>query len=131
MFKRALSFVALAGIGATLVLGAGTTAGAEEPKKFKFSGSAKVIPTAKSSKGPIVVSSKPKSGVGPTNRGSNRDRNIAIGVGAAVIGGIIASQAASANSRGDGESMSCRALERRCDDGQNWACRRLEVRDDC
>ena len=66
------------------------------------------------------------------HRNNNNGRNIGLGVAAVVIGTVIASQAARANSssyRGDG--MSCGQLERRCDDGQNWACRRLEVREDC
>ncbi len=67
-------------------------------------------------------------GVRPIHRHSNSGRNVAIGA-AAVIGTIIAVEAARANSSGD--RMSCRALENRCDDGQNWACRRLEARNDC
>lgn len=130
MLERTLSFAALVGIGATMFLSTVPTAQAQDPKKqFKFSGSAKVTPSAKITKGSIVNPSKPNPGFQQSNRSSNLDRNIAIGVGAAVIGGIIASQAARANS--GGESMSCRSLERRCDDGQNWACRRLEVREDC
>ena len=68
--------------------------------------------------------------VKPAPNYSNRNRNIAIGA-AAVVGTIIAVEAARASSGGGGGELSCRALERRCDDGQNWACRRLDVREDC
>jgi hypothetical protein len=88
--------------------------------------------------GPVVAQQVKKSFAGrpasnvvvarPGHRHSNTGRNIGIGIGAVVIGTIIASEVARANS---GSGMSCRALERRCDDGQNWACRRLDVREDC
>ena len=65
-------------------------------------------------------------------RSNNNARNIGLGVGAVIIGGVIASEAARANGysyRGNG--LSCRQLERRCDDGSNWACRQLEIRSEC
>lgn len=61
----------------------------------------------------------------PRHRYNNR--NVALGVAAAVVAGtVIAASAANASDR-----MSCSQLERRCDNGQDWACRRLEVREDC
>ena len=69
------------------------------------------------------------------NRGNNVGRNIGLGVAAVVIGGIVASEAARANGYNSysyrGNGLSCRQLERRCDDGSNWACRQLEVRSEC
>ncbi len=60
------------------------------------------------------------------HRRSNTGRNVAAGVAAAVIGGIIINEVARGNSSGDG--LSCRQLERRCDDGQDWACAKYDRR---
>lgn len=53
---------------------------------------------------------------GPVRR-RNTGRNIAIGVGAAILGGIIASEAARANSR------SCSRWDYDCSRGSRQACR--------
>ena len=60
--------------------------------------------------------------VGPRRR-NNVGRNVAIGVGAAIIGGIVASEAARASSGGGGNS--CRRWSYQCNDGSRWACRNL------
>ena len=64
---------------------------------------------------------------------SNTGRNVAAGVAAGVIGAIILNEAAKASSGGDSYSsssgdgeLSCRQLERRCDDGKDWACRKYD-----
>jgi hypothetical protein len=72
---------------------------------------------------------------GQQRKSSNSGRNIAAGVAAGVAGAIILNEVARAN-RGSVEvyeedddrprGLSCRQLERRCDDGQDWACRRLD-----
>ena len=59
-------------------------------------------------RGPVVV----------TRRRNNTGRNIAIGVGAAVLGAAILSQ--SARARG---GNSCGRLDWRCSRGERWACR--------
>jgi hypothetical protein len=61
------------------------------------------------------------------HRRSNRGRNVAIGVGAAILGGIILNEAARANTYRD-DGLSCGQLARRCDDGLDWACRKFERR---
>jgi hypothetical protein len=63
-------------------------------------------------------------------RRSNTGRNIGIGIAAGVLGAIILNQAANANERGGGDEggLSCRQLDRRCDDGQDWACRKFARR---
>jgi hypothetical protein len=111
MIKSAFS-LALAGAVVMAIAGATTGAAVAQNNKKVFVGKP----------GPYVVAGR------PGHRHSNTGRNVGIGIGAVVIGTIIASEVARANS---GSGMSCRALERRCDDGQNWACRRLEVREDC
>lgn len=58
-------------------------------------------------------------------RRRNVGRNVAIGVGALVVGGIIASEAARANSRRSGGG-NCRSWAYRCDQGAGWACRNLD-----
>jgi hypothetical protein len=64
--------------------------------------------------------------VAPRRR-SNVGRNVAIGVGAAVIGGIIASEAAPANSRSYSSGRgNCNRWEWQCNNGQGWACRNLD-----
>lgn len=65
---------------------------------------------------------------------SNTGRNVAAGVAAGVVGAIILNEVARGNSGGSGvyveergeRRLSCRQLERRCDDGQGWACRKLD-----
>lgn len=59
--------------------------------------------------------------VGPRRR-NNVGRNIAIGVGAAVIGGMIASEVARARPSGG----SCNRWAWQCDNGQGWACRNFD-----
>jgi hypothetical protein len=65
-------------------------------------------------------------------RRSNTGRNLAVGIAAGVLGAIILNQAARAGERdhgGDDEGgLSCRQLDRRCDDGQEWACRKFARR---
>ncbi len=76
-------------------------------------------------RGPVVVAPR---------RRNNTGRNVAIGVGAAILGGIIASEAARANSRSSGGGYrggyrggnSCRRWALQCDDGSRWACRNLD-----
>ncbi len=72
-------------------------------------------------RGPVVVAPR---------RRNNTGRNVAIGVGAAILGGIIASEAARANSRSSGGDYrggnSCRRWAFQCDDGSRWACRNLD-----
>ncbi|MEZ5849087.1 MAG: hypothetical protein R3D68_00370 [Hyphomicrobiaceae bacterium] len=77
--------------------------------------------------GPVVVA--PQRVVpGPhVRRRNNTGRNVAIGVGAAILGGIILNEAAKANGYRD-DGLSCRQLYRRCDDGQDWACRKFDRR---
>jgi hypothetical protein len=81
-------------------------------------------------------SAQPQGQQGQQRKSSNSGRNIAAGVAAGVAGAIILNEVARAN-RGsvevyedDGDDrprgLSCRQLERRCDDGQDWACRRLD-----
>lgn len=57
---------------------------------------------------------------GPVRRRSNTGRNVAIGVGAAILGGIIASEAARASPRN-----SCQRLDYDCSRGSRQACRSL------
>ena len=57
--------------------------------------------------------------VGPRRR-NNFGRNVAIGVGAAVIGGIIASEAARARPVGN-----CSRWDYQCANGSGWACRQV------
>ena len=57
--------------------------------------------------------------VGPRRR-NNTGRNIAIGAGALILGGIIASQAASA-----GGGNSCGRWNYRCNRGDGFACRQF------
>lgn len=59
--------------------------------------------------------------VSPRRRG-NVGRNVAIGVGAAIIGGIIANQAVQARPSGG----NCRSWSYRCSNGSGWACRQLD-----
>lgn len=54
---------------------------------------------------------------------SHRGRNIAIGVGTAIVGGIIANEVYRSG------GYSCASLERRCDAGNDWACRQLDHND--
>lgn len=58
---------------------------------------------------------------GPRRR-NNFGRNVAIGVGAAVIGAAILSQSA----RAQGGGNSCGRWEYRCSRGEGWACRNLD-----
>jgi hypothetical protein len=53
-------------------------------------------------------------------RRNNTGRNVAIGAGALILGGIIASQAASA-----GGGNSCGRWNYRCNRGDGFACRQL------
>lgn len=55
-------------------------------------------------------------------RGRNFNRNVAIGVGALVLGGIIASQSA----RASGGGNSCGRWNYQCNNGAGWACRNLD-----
>lgn len=57
-------------------------------------------------------------GGGYSGRRNNTGRNVAIGVGALVLGGIIASQAARANSGGN----SCSRWSYNCDRGSRSSC---------
>lgn len=52
---------------------------------------------------------------------SNFGRNVAIGVGAAVLGGVILSQGARAYG-----GNSCGRWEYQCNQGAGWACRNLD-----
>ena len=65
---------------------------------------------------PVIVA-------GPRRR-NNFGRNVAIGVGAAVIGGIIASEAARARPAYRGGN-SCARWDYQCSQGAGWACRNL------
>lgn len=68
-----------------------------------------------------------RGGGGPVyvapRRRSNTGRNVAIGVGAAIIGGIIASEAARASR---GPSNDCRRWAYRCESGSSRACYNLD-----
>lgn len=57
--------------------------------------------------------------VGVPRRRNNVGRNVAIGIGAAVLGAAILSQGA----RASGGGNSCSRLAFRCDRGEGWACR--------
>ncbi len=57
---------------------------------------------------------------GRRRRGRNFNRNVGIGVGALVLGGIIASQSSRASGYG---GNSCRRWSYQCDQGAGWACR--------
>lgn len=58
---------------------------------------------------------------GPVRRRNNVGRNVAIGVGAAIVGGIIASEAARARPRN-----SCSRWDYDCSRGYRQACRNLD-----
>lgn len=61
---------------------------------------------------------------------SRTGRNIAIGVGAALVTGLIISESARARGRDyystDDHYRRCRSLMRQCDNGKGWACRKFE-----
>lgn len=69
--------------------------------------------------------------------GGNKTGKIAGGIAAGIAGAIIPNEIAKSqrDERGgyrqeriyrDEGGLSCRQLERRCDDGQGWACRKLD-----
>lgn len=58
---------------------------------------------------------------GGGGRGRNFGRNVGIGVGAAVLGGIIANEAY--RSRGGGN---CRSWSYQCNNGSGYACRNFD-----
>jgi hypothetical protein len=66
-----------------------------------------------------------RGGGGPVfvapRRRNNTGRNVAIGVGAAILGAAILSQGAQARRGGGGGE--CRRWSYMCDDGARWACR--------
>ena len=70
---------------------------------------------------PVKHLTEPQKEFGGRN---NTGRNIAIGVGAAVIGGIIASEAARASNSGRGNS--CRRWNYQCNQGIGSSCRNLD-----
>ena len=70
-----------------------------------------------------------KNGASAGNQGNrgggNRGRNTVIGVGAALLGGLIANQAAQ-SSRSSSASRSCTRWAYQCDEEEiSWACRRF------
>lgn len=143
--KPVLSVVAIGAFAASMIAGSVAPAHAQDgSNKFRFTGTAKISPQATTQT--TVVTTKKSPPTTTNKHGSNRNRNVAIGVGAAVVGVVIASEIARSNARSDrtyysggrtyyrsnsSDELSCRQLERRCDDGQDWACRRLDVREDC
>jgi hypothetical protein len=96
-----------------------------------------VVATQKSVSKPTI--NKPVVSNNSGNRKSNRNLGIGIGaaiVGAAIIGGIASQSEArpsyySRPSYRDHDGLSCGQLERRCDDGQEWACRKLSRSERC
>ncbi|MDX2158106.1 MAG: hypothetical protein SFW09_16520 [Hyphomicrobiaceae bacterium] len=75
--------------------------------------------------------------VAPQHRGGgNKAGKIAGGIAAGIAGAIILNEIAKSQRQrqpdyyygggGNGGGLSCRQLERRCEDGQDWACRRFD-----
>lgn len=62
-------------------------------------------------------------GRGP--RRGNFGRNVAIGVGAALVGGIIANEVYRSGGGGGGGN-SCSRWNWRCNNGEGWACRQFD-----
>ncbi len=112
--KKLLGAIMAIALGVTFVPVATEPAAAQNKPQFRGGKSVVVVPR-------LAYRSGPYRSYGGGYARSNRGRNVAIGVGAAIVGGVIANEVY----RSSG-GYSCAALERRCDDGQEWACRRLD-----
>lgn len=122
--KLKSSIVAACVVGLALGISSGASAQFDPTKKVQRGpgGPPKVFTPARPG-GPQVHH-------GHKNR-SHTGRNVAAGVAAGVIGAIILNEAAKASSSSssyESDGLSCRQLERRCDDGKDWACRKYDRR---
>ena len=122
--KALLRIVTAAALGAGLALGPLTVVLAQEPP-----------PRNKGGKG--GGSKQPQQQHQGRGGGGNNAGKIAGGIAAGIAGAIILNEIAKSQREDRGGyrqeriyreegGLSCRQLERRCDDGQGWACRKLD-----